>query len=244
MSPNTPKDMQKDNAKALKTESLNPEEDSQASDVSKTKTSSLAIIALIMAFILPIVGFIAGIAALTTIKKNKQSGRGIAISAIVISSINTIIIAIIAIFIIIIAAVDTNSQQGLGDSGPGNVSITGEDGQAATIGENVSLPSGFPDDVPIYEPSDVVVATNSDGKYGVTLLTSDSSSKVTEYYTSELAKNGWTPKQGNGVLSFEGGSSILLEKDGDAISLFIITDSKKSGKNTNITIAVDQNDSN
>jgi uncharacterized membrane protein len=52
------------------------------------KTNTLAIVGLILSFLVPIVGLVLGIIALNQLKNNPgEEGRGLAIAAIVISSI-------------------------------------------------------------------------------------------------------------------------------------------------------------
>jgi hypothetical protein len=122
--------------------------------------------------------------------------------------------------------------------------VTGKDGETATIGKSVSLPSGFPSDVPIYKPSDVIVATSNDGKYSVSLLTSDSETKVSEYYTKQLASNGWVAPQGGGDIRYEGGMISNLEKDGNVLGLIIAANTKSNDGKTSITITVGPKSSN
>ncbi len=56
------------------------------------KTPVLAIIALVLAFIFPLVGLILGIVALSDSKKRSNStGRGLSIAAIIIGSIFTLL---------------------------------------------------------------------------------------------------------------------------------------------------------
>lgn len=63
------------------------------SNNSEQKTPTLAILALIFSFLIPIVGLILGIISLIDIKKNQNlKGRGLAIASIIISVIYMIII--------------------------------------------------------------------------------------------------------------------------------------------------------
>lgn len=64
-------------------------------------------------------------------------------------------------------------------------------------GENIevgSLPSDFPSDIPIYPGSSILTSsidTETENAYA-TLQTDDSTSKVTEWYKSNLESKGWT----------------------------------------------------
>lgn len=60
------------------------------------KTSTLAIIALVVTFFMPLIGIILGIIALVKIKKTGEKGKGLAIAAIVIP------IALIGLFVLIV----------------------------------------------------------------------------------------------------------------------------------------------
>jgi hypothetical protein len=55
------------------------------------KTNTLAIIGLILAFIVPLLGLILSIVGLSQINKHHQEGKGLAIAGIVISSILTVL---------------------------------------------------------------------------------------------------------------------------------------------------------
>jgi hypothetical protein len=209
------------------------------------KTSGLAVAALVLAFFFPVVGFILGIVALSSIKKNNESGRGLAISAIVVSVVLTLI-GMLTLLIFVLAIGKAANETGINglDTKNGSISVTGKDGETATIGKSVSLPSGFPSDVPIYKPSDVIVATSNDGKYSVSLLTSDSETKVSDYYTKQLASNGWVAPQGGGDIRYEGGMISNLEKDGNVLGLIIAANTKSNDGKTSITITVGPKSSN
>ncbi len=83
--------------------------------------------------------------------------------------------------------------------GSTNVTISGEDGESYTVraGDDVALPDSWPESVPI--PSDAKITyagTMGTGQTGggttVAFVTGQSVTEVTEYYTRELAQNGWT----------------------------------------------------
>lgn len=62
-----------------------------------SKTSTLAIIALIMAFVMPLIGMILGIIALGKIKKSGEKGKGLAVAAIVIPIILFLLLAVVSL---------------------------------------------------------------------------------------------------------------------------------------------------
>lgn len=61
----------------------------------KKKMSVLAIIALILAFLIPPIGFILGIIAIFVVSKNKKRGIGLAIAAVILSVIFTLIYVLV-----------------------------------------------------------------------------------------------------------------------------------------------------
>ena len=220
-----------------------PQEPIVATSTTK-KTSGLAVAALVLAFFFPVVGFVLGIVALSSIKKNNESGRGLAISAIVISVILTLI-GLLTMLIFVLAIGKAANETGINgvDTKNGSISVTGKDGETATIGKSVSIPSGFPSDVPIYKPSDVIFAKIVDDTYVVKLLSTDSEAKVSDYYSKQLSSNGWVTPQGGEAIIYPGGVISQLEKDGN-LSLVIWTDDKRNDGKTLISIAVGQKSSN
>ena len=210
--------------KAQKPEALQSQSQESITATSTTKkTSGLAVAALVLAFFFPVVGFVLGIVALSSIKKNNESGRGLAISAIVISVILTLVWLLTMLNFVL--------------------AINKAANETATIGESVSIPSGFPSDVPIYKPSDVIFAKIVDDTYVVKLLSTDSEAKVSDYYSKQLSSNGWVTPQGGEAIIYPGGVISQLEKDGN-LSLVIWTDDKRNDGKTLISIAVGQKSSN
>jgi Domain of unknown function (DUF4190) len=206
--------------KAQMPEALQSQSQESITATSTTKkTSGLAVAALVLAFFFPVVGFILGIVALSSIKKNNESGRGLAISAIVIS----VILTLVGLLTMLNFVLAINKA-------------------ANTIGGSVSIPSGFPSDVPIYKPSDVIYYI-IDGGYSVELLSTDSEAKVSDYYSKQLASNGWVTPQGGEAIIYPGGVISQLEKDGN-LSLVIWTDDKRNDGKTLVKISVGPKSSN
>lgn len=138
------------------------------------KTNTIAIIAIVMTIIFfwaPIVGLILGIIALFQIKKNNESGKGIAIVSIVLSSIFMVIQIALIVFMIFGA-----NYLGSTVAGKNTINLA-QNGNSISIG-NASLPATFPKDVPIYPGSKVTVAVKTkDSDYGATLTTEDSAKR-------------------------------------------------------------------
>lgn len=64
-------------------------------------TNGLAVGALVAAFFAPMAGLVMGIIALNQVKKNGQSGRGMALAAVIISSLWFVLIILIFVVAII-----------------------------------------------------------------------------------------------------------------------------------------------
>lgn len=166
----------------------------------KPKTNGLAIAALILAFLFPIVGLILGIVALTQIKKSNEGGRGLAVASIVISII-MMVMAVLIVFVTFLAVGNLAKQSGVNyDAGKGTVSVTDKEGNTGSFGNSVSLPSGFPSDVPIYKPSTIRLAVKSkDNAYNVTFTSKDSPESINQWYESELSKQGWSSANSSSI---------------------------------------------
>lgn len=204
-----------------------------------TKTSGLAIAALILVFIpgLTWIGLILGIVALVSIKKSGDKGKGLAIAAIILSIV-FMLISVAAVWAVYFAANKAANDAGLNINTKDKTVTVNKDGESVSVGENAKLPDGFPSDVPIYEPSDVI-ASLSTGKdsYSASLVSNDSVTKISEYYTSELSKNGWQSSEDTASITLQSGSGSTYTK-GDRTLLVIIASDKSSANKTSITLSV------
>jgi hypothetical protein len=202
----------------------------------KPKTNGLAVAALICAFFIPIIGLILGIVALVQIKKSHEGGKGLAIASIVVSVTITLLVTL-AVFGSIFAFSQFAKQNGVNiDTKNGSVDVKGKDGESLSIG-NAKVPEGFPADVPIYKPSDVIVSLKVKDGYNVTLATNDSSQQVADYYKSELAKNGWTNQDTSAV--FNANVAQAYQKGNTNLVIVIGNDQKASnGKQTTVSLTV------
>jgi hypothetical protein len=217
-----------------------PPSPTPASATGKPKTNGLAIAAIILAFLFPIVGLILGIVALAQIKKNNEGGKGLAIASIIISIVITLV-GIMAIFAAFFAAANLAKQSGVNyDAGKGTVSVTDKEGNTGSFGNSVSLPSGFPSDVPIYKPSTIRLAVKAkDGAYNVTFTTKDDVNKVNSWYETELKKQGWT-ESGSGGFSFGVGTTQTLTKGNQELLYVIYGDKNQYGdqEKTSVSLTV------
>ena len=133
------------------------------------------------------------------------------------------------------AGLDINTQE--------KTVTVNKDGESVSVGENAKLPDGFPSDVPIYEPSDVI-ASLSTGKdsYSASLISNDSVSKISDYYASELSKNGWQSSEDTTSITLQSGSGATYVK-GNRTLLVILASDKSTSSKTNITLSVSKTDS-
>lgn len=76
-----------------------------------TKTNSLAIWGLVLAFFIPILGLILSIVAKSQIKKSGEGGNGLATAGIIISIVYMVITVVIVIMIMMLAVTDLQSNK-------------------------------------------------------------------------------------------------------------------------------------
>lgn len=91
------------------------------------KTSTLAIVSLVMTFFIPLIGLILGAVALVKIGKSKEAGKGLAIASIVISTLFILSQMLIIGLIIVGASVDTESSRSTSTSQSPNKQARFED---------------------------------------------------------------------------------------------------------------------
>ena len=97
-------------------------------------------------------------------------------------------------------------------------------GASASFGENVKLPSDFPQDVPIFPDATVMsVGTTSEG-VAATLKIEAQAVKVTEWYDDRLINLGWKKEAGYAA----GGSEMRsFTKDGATLALNLVGSGKE-----------------
>jgi len=75
-----------------------------------------------------------------------------------------------------------------------DVTVKGPDGGTVRVAsgeEGVSVPEGFPKDVPLYPGAIVTTAATVQNAMNVVLKTKDPISKVTSFYKEKMKDNGW-----------------------------------------------------
>ncbi len=203
------------------------------------KTNVLAIVAIVFAFLFPVVGLILGIVALSQIKKRNEGGHGVAVASIVIAIVLMIVefLAVLAFWGLVFSVNKQLKDNGV-DINNGSINAKDDKGNSISIG-NAKLPDGFPSDVPVYTPSKITGSSKyGTNKYTVVLTTSDSASKVQDYYKSQLAANGWSSDNGTGSINFQSGTVATFNKGSNQLLVTISSDNKGGDDNTLITLTV------
>jgi hypothetical protein len=200
----------------------------------KPKTNGLAIAGFVLVLlgfipILGLVGLILAIVALTQIKKTKEGGKGLAIAAIIIYIVEIVlgIILVVSLFTIFNTALKKN---GVNVSSNGNVTVKNDKGESLSVGNNTKVPDGFPSDVPIYTPSDVVTSLKTSSGYNVTLVTTDTAQKVSDFYKSQMPANGWTKEDTESVFS---ANVVQAYNKGDKVAEILIGNGSGTSNNAN-----------
>lgn len=67
----------------------------------------------------------------------------------------------------------------------------GEEGVVS--GVRSGLPENFPDDVPLFEPAEILSSLSSRGRMQATLQTTIVATRVREFYQQEMGEFGWQP---------------------------------------------------
>ena len=210
-----------DSNKTPETKKISSED--TASSNNDNKTSGLAVAALVMAFFVPPVGLVLAIVALVQLKKSRESGKGIATAALVVSSsLILVFIMVWALFIGLLFSVDKAAKDSAGSTtnNKAEVTVKNNDTQSSEKG-NAGLPEGFPSDFPIYPGGKISASSKTDGTYTVSFDTDDSKSKVEAYYSAKLASNGWTSGEGTSSNDFGTSSTTTLKKDDSYVNVIV-----------------------
>lgn len=122
----------------------------------------------------------------------------------------------------------------------GSVTVKTDDGKStATYGTDAKLPDGFPSDIPIYEPSNIIYATSTDKKhYSVSARTADSTKDVLSYYKKELATQGW---KATSESSYGEGTILIYKKNNRQLTASVSTQDDKTAEKTFFSVSVTEN---
>ena len=70
-------------------------------------------------------------------------------------------------------------------------SVEGEDGFSAVVGSGASVPSGFPDDVLVYEDAEITLSMETEEGFQLMLLAQATPEEVLRAYQTSLVMEGW-----------------------------------------------------
>jgi len=119
----------------------------------------------------------------------------------------------------------------------GKVTIQTDDGSKTSVGEGAQLADGFPSDVPIFTPSTLVASSKTeDSSYSAVGKTSSTVAEVTNYYKSEMAKNGWTTQLDS---TSEDGTLLSFQKDNRSAGVVVTSNADEtSDEKTGFVVTV------
>lgn len=163
---------------------------------------------------------------------------------VVVVVIVLIILALIGYFVqrqFAEKAAETAIEQATGSKvdisqGGEKVTIETDEGKV-TVSKN-DIPDSFPSDITIYSGAEVISTAESSAGSSVVLKTSDSTSKVADFYKDDLKKNGWEIVS---TITNEGVSLITANKGSKGVLITVTTD-EEDGK-TSVGIIVTNNQS-
>ena len=116
------------------------------------------------------------------------------------------------------------------DDGAFGYRVEGEDG-VVVVGSGASLPSGFPDDILIYENAEIVGSFETAEELGVQLSAPDSPEDVMRVYKKSLSAAGW---QATGSMVMSELATTTFEKGLRVVS---VTAMSVDGESSVITLA-------
>ena len=119
------------------------------------------------------------------------------------------------------------------------IELKGDKGKLVIEGERQSLPKGFPDDMPIFEPSDVDSGVTSEGEEEspmkmAILKTNSKSEKIVDFYKKKLPEKGWNIT--SSLESSANVTNITASKGDDVSSISVGRDKETSGTVISINI--------
>ena len=112
-------------------------------------------------------------------------------------------------------------------------SVEGEDGFSAVLGSGASVPSGFPDDVLVYEDAEITLSMQTEEGFQLMLLAQATPEEVLRAYQTSLVVEGWRSAdsmvtRGLAIATYKKGSRVVSVSvssvgDGDASQITLST---------------------
>ena len=110
-----------------------------------------------------------------------------------------------------------------------SLDMTTEDGASIQAGKGTKLPTSFPKDVPLYQPSTLLMVHSQPDKqtYILQACSDDKPSAIADSLSAAATKQGWQQKM---TTTAQGGTvrSITYEKAGRMLQVAITADGKQS----------------
>jgi len=122
------------------------------------------------------------------------------------------------------------------DGDKATYTMAGPDGSKVQVGENLTVPDGFPDDVAVYPELKIVSASSMPQGFMLHGQTSDGVEKVAGFYLDKMASGGWAKEgefsQGDAMrtISFKKEArtatvNVIKGDDGTTVQLTAMTGS-------------------
>lgn len=129
-----------------------------------------------------------------------------------------------------IGGISRSSPIKLKDSG---FTVTDEEGNKIKSGVNLSLPKGFPKDVPILNKASIYATQDSeDGTITVNYMVEQSVTEVLNYYKKELPRKGWSISDEESVFIF---STLSAQKGNKLLQVSVLGDNTVA----NVTLLIE-----
>ena len=93
-------------------------------------------------------------------------------------------------------------------------SVEGKDGFSAVVGSGASVPSGFPDDVLVYEDAEITLSIETEEGFQLMLLAQATPEAVLRAYQTSLVVEGWRSAdsmvtKGLAIVTYKKGSRVV-----------------------------------
>ncbi|MGE0668890.1 MAG: hypothetical protein AB7O49_20225 [Sphingomonadales bacterium] len=97
------------------------------------------------------------------------------------------------------------------DGDKATYTVSGPGGGTVQMGENLSVPDGFPDDVAVYPDLKIVSASSMPQGYMVHGQTTDAIDKVAGFYADKMTSDGWEKES---EMTAQGMRTMSFKKEG------------------------------
>jgi len=119
------------------------------------------------------------------------------------------------------------------DEGEVNISTDDEtveiqgDGVEATFGEDVGLPEGFPEDIPVYSDMTINTAWAAEGGYSISGISDKSGDEIFNWYKDKLS--GWKTEMESTVNTDDGKMSTMAVSNGTYVVTIMVMEDEDEG---------------